>query len=207
MSSKAEILKVAKPILFNTDMVQAILDGRKTVTRRLPSKRIEKKYLDYKEYVGMVAPPGSTSLTEKQFYEQYSPYRPGDYLYVRETWAPLHSNEGSDKVCGYMYKADSPEDYWYGRWKPSIYMPKEAARIFLRVTDVRMERLQDMDKVEAIKEGIDPRCCVNLAHALTKYMKLLDSTIPKKDLDKYGWDANPWVRAVEFERMAQDEIR
>ena len=85
-------------------------------------------------------------------------------------------------------------------WKPSIHMPKEAARIWLKVTDVRVERLQEMDKTDALKEGIDPRLCLNLSHALTKFKKIWDSTIKKSDLDIYGWDADPWVWVIEFER-------
>ena len=84
-------------------------------------------------------------------------------------------------------------------------MPKEAARIWIKVTDVRVERLQDMNKMDAVKEGIDTRCCVNLAHALTKFKKLWDSTIKKSDLALYGWDANPWVWVIEFERCEKPE--
>lgn len=83
-------------------------------------------------------------------------------------------------------------------------MPKEVARIFLKVMDVRVERLQDMDKMDAVKEGIDTRCCVNLAHALIKFRKLWDSTIKKSDHDLYSWEANPWVWVIEFERIVPD---
>lgn len=219
-----ELIQIAKPILFNTDMVKAILDGGKTVTRRLPSKRIEEKYLDYEEYVGMVAPPGNTSLTEKQFYEQYPPYRLGDYLYVRETWT---------KEAGrYYYKADFDSDYlepcetlsggypsecrYYpgcegctktGRkikWRPSIHMPKEAARIFLKVTGVRAERLQDIMKDppgpqnQIVREGCKHGC---------DFIAKWENTVPKAKRSQYGWDANPWVWVIEFERMVQDELQ
>lgn len=143
-------------------------------------------------------------MTRKYYLEKYAPYQPGDTLYVRETWNtnPLHDygNESNE----YVYKADYDGHAGEFGWRPSIHMPKEVARIFLKVMDVRVERLQDMDKMDAVKEGIDPRCCVNLAHALTKFKKLWDSTIKKSDHDLYSWEANPWVWVIEFERIVPD---
>lgn len=206
--TRQEILKNSKPILFNTDMVRSILDGRKTETRRLPSKRIEDKWLNYEEWVTAAAPPGSTSLTEKEFYEEYPPYRPGDILYVRETWCLRYDGEK------YFYKADkhTPRegkrliDYDHVSWKPSIHMPKEAARIFLKVTNVRVERLQDITWQEAAREGCygstsdDPDPLFHLPTLRGEFQKLWDSTC-KKNLQVYGWDANPWVWVIEFERI------
>lgn len=205
--TRGELLQVAKQILFNTDMVRAILYGRKTVTRRLPSKRIEEKYLNYEEWAGMVAPPGSTVLTEKQFYEQYLPYQTGDILYVRETW--------EEWTGGYLYKAwtdgiHQPGTFLDMPWRPSIHMPKEAARIFLRVTDVRVERLQDITWQQAADEGCygstsdEPDPLFHLPTLRGEFSKLWDSTIKKSDLDRYGWDANPWVWVIEFERVEPD---
>lgn len=197
------------PILFNTDMVKAILDGRKTVTRRLPSKRIEEKYLEYEELVGMVVPPGSTSLTEKQFYEQYPPYQPGDILYVRETW---YKDGGR-----YMYRADYSEKEKFYRngkeikmkWHPSIHMPKEAARIWLKVTDVRVERLQDITDEGAKREGAQPQnpfdYDVNKWPNKEHFKEIWNSTLKKSDLNRYGWDTNPWVLVIEFERCEKPE--
>lgn len=221
--TRQEILKNAKPILFNTDMVRLILDGRKTVTRRLPSKRIEDKWFDYEEWVTAVAPPGSTSLTEKEFYEEYPPYQPGSILYVRETWCLRYDGEK------YFYKADkhTPReekrliDYDHVSWKPSIHMPKEAARIWLKVKDVRVERLKDMTDKDALKEGAQGvKCdhaglgvygctdCMNtgwLEPPILEFMGIWNSTIKKSDLDRYGWEANPWVWVIEFERIEVDE--
>lgn len=212
------------PILFNTDMVRAILDGRKKVTRRLPSKRIEEKYLEYEEWVGMVAPPGSTSLTEKQFYEQYPPYQSGDTLYVKETWERFeccscegdeHGNcpeEPSKSVLDkygngcYVYRA-SDEIWGDAKWHSSIHMPKEAARIFLRVTDIRVERLQDITGEQCLAEGVEKEALSEVGEEFTRGMfnDIWDSTLKKSDLARYGWDANPWVWVIEFERIKVTE--
>ncbi len=211
------------PILFNTDMVRAILDGRKTVTRRLPSKRIENKWDDYCDYVSAVATTGCTSFTEKQFYEQYPPYQPGDILYVRETWWKNGNT--------YFYKAGCSKgliDNMYVKWRPSIHMPKEAARIWLKVTDVRVERLQDITEIQTEEEGfffkppclhlvsqdaycdLDGPCSSPIKYCDMGFgelfgMELWDSTIKKSDLDRYGWDANPWVLVIEFKRCEKPE--
>ena len=205
--NRKELLQHAKPILFNTDMVRAILGGRKTVTRRLQSKRIENKWFDYEEFVNAVSTPESTSLTEKEFYEQYPPYQPGDVLYVRETWDYLEGWKiGDPSIDGkYFYKADGDlrPVSWRGNWRPSIHMPKEAARIFLKVTNVRVERLQCMSWDDICNEGIIPdsniRDKFSFEMLCNNFKNLWNSTIKKSELDRYGWDANPWVWVVEFE--------
>lgn len=195
------------PILFNTDMVRAILDGRKTVTRRLPSKRIENKWDDYCDYVSAVATTGCTSFTEKQFYEQYPPYQPGDILYVRETWWKNGNT--------YFYKAGCSKgliDNMYVKWRPSIHMPKEAPRIWLKVTDVRVERLQDITDEQAKAEGANWKNGKNVGFeekmrrtAVERFAEIWDSAIKKSDLGLYGWDANPWVWVIAFERCEKPE--
>ena len=180
--TKAEILAVAKPILFNTEMVQAILDGRKTQTRRVikyscPSR--PDQTLD--DFIGDKDPQGLAV---------YADYHPGDILWVRETWA---------KQFGvYWYKAGPfpdgavPPD----KWRPSIHMPKEAARIFLRVLSVRTERLQDITEENARAEGtfygalIDDSDSMILA-AQDTFPELWDSTVKPSKRDQYGWSANP----------------
>lgn len=206
------------PILFNTDMVRVLLSGRKTVTRRLPSKRIENKWYDYCDYVSTVGTTScpTFSFTEKQFYEQYPPYQPGDILYVRETW-----EEGYEDGT-YIYKADDKlanlptfKEASKLIYHPSIHMPKKAARIWLKVTDVRMERLQDITPEQAEKEGVGNLYYEEIGYSGIDYGNQLDeeyglakeqfawlwnSTIKKPDLDRYGWEANPWVWVIEFER-------
>ena len=128
-----------KPILFNTDMVRAILAGRKTVTRRVVKPQPEKKPIHIpgeKYWLGCFAGDDVCRSINP-------PYHPGDTLYVRETWAPV---EGG----GYIYRAGFGTDA--PLWKPSIHMPRETARIFLRVTDVRVERLQEIDDDGVIAE-------------------------------------------------------
>ncbi len=192
-----------KPILFNTQMVQAILDGRKTQTRRLPSSRIRDKWCDWDEYQCAVAPPGSVLATEKGFYENYPPYEVGDVLWVRETWKQATTGTaGPGLIDLYLYRADEPQDTTgmmvEDRWHPSIHMPRKAARIFLRVKEVRLERLHEiMDAPPGpdnpiVKEG----CTYGF-----EFIAIWDNTINPAERSLYGWNANPWVWVIEFERI------
>lgn len=206
-----------KPILFNAEMVRAILEGRKSCTRRLPNKNIEDRYFRYKEWADSVSKPGFEQLSERAFYAQYPPYHPGDILYVRETWGyPIALN--SDKL--YVYRADEIVEDGFKNdshiWHPSIHMPKEAARIWLKVIDVRVERLQECGKgwcLDIEKEGVvtpqDPILYTSdeKFHEALRYEfeKLWNSTIKKTDLDRYGWDANPYVFAIKFVKIDKPE--
>lgn len=195
-----------KPILFNTEMVRAILDGRKSCTRRICKDANEYTVPDMDFYNADRRTYAVHNFADKEHTEQLSiaertcPICPGDILYVRETWKKAPN--------GYYYYEDWQKDDIADvtKWKPSIHMPKEAARIWLKVTDVRVERLQDMDKMDAVKEGIDTRLCINLNHALAKFKKLWNSTVKKSDIDRYGWDANSYVWVIEFERCEKPEI-
>lgn len=216
-----------KPILFNTEMVKAILDGRKTVTRRVleEKERLDKKHgLDrepYKDRTGEWCVDKQTDVDDYRTCVLKPRYQPGDILYVRETWAPLYQDKDSKDVRGYMYKACTLEEYdkmypdgkdyqWEGKWRPSIHMPKEAARIFLRVTDVRVERLQDITSGQIDAEG-----CKEWAYSANTGELLpsgplffrikWDRTIKPADLPFYGWEANPWVWVIEFERISREE--
>lgn len=210
-----------KPILFNTEMVRAILDGRKTCTRRICKDANEYAVPDMDFYNADRRTYAVHNYADKEHIEQLStaertcPICPGDILYVRETWQYLYELDGNEQIIEgtgkYYYAATDtiPFDTYVDAsgvthervpWRPSIHMPKEAARIWLKVTDVRVQRLQDMDKMDAVKEGIDTRLCISLGHALMKFKKLWNSTIKKSDIDRYGWDANPYVWIIEFER-------
>lgn len=226
-----------KPILFNTEMVRAILDGRKTCTRRLV-RFLSGENPQWTGYIrdGLMLYNGKNEPCVRK-----APYQPGDVLYIRETW--------TEECEKYYYRADYDSDYLDPcetlsggypascrnhpgcdgcmatstriHWRPSIHMPKEAARIWLKVKNVRVERLQEMKPVDVIKEGAYPDCwdCLNTYEesgsqccygteeqcsqcdgVMMEWEKLWNSTIKKSDLDCYGWNANPWVWVIEFER-------
>lgn len=154
-----------KPILFNTSMVRAILDGEKTCTRRIIKKEIPEGY----EPLGFVLYPtddkelGNLVFAGKgaNVYYAKPPYKVGDILYVRETWFKgdlLNDAEEIEKQGIVLYRADGIKnnnwDYDSIRWRPSIHMPKELARIFLKVTSVRAERLKDITDEGCLSEGI-----------------------------------------------------
>ncbi len=211
-----------KPILFNTEMVRAILDGRKTCTRRLV------RFLpgENPQWTGYIKDGLMLYNGRNEPCIMKAPYQPGDILYVRETWY-----KGLER---YIYRADySDTEKFYRcgketemKWHPSIHMPKEAARIWLKVNAVRVERLQEMKPVDVIKEGAYPDCwdclntygesgsqccygteeqCSQCDEVMMEWEKLWTSTIKKSDLDRYGWDANPWVWVIEFERCEKPE--
>lgn len=193
-----------KPILFNTEMVRAILDGRKTCTRRLV-KFLPGENSQWTGYIkdGLMLYNGRNEPCIRKV-----PYQLGDILYVRETWCGLPVNEAGHMRGHtiYYYKADGelrPKG-WRGTWHPSIHMPKEAARIWLKVTNVRVERLQEIAAESALAEGADKYIHTNGEldenMTITSFIGIWNSTIKKSDLDRYGWNANPYVWVIEFER-------
>ncbi len=200
-----------KPILFNTGMVRAILDSHKTVTRRVVKPQPEGAHSildcdEEKRTFDLLCGNGGVGGVFVDWAETVkAPFWPHDILYVRETWTVWNGN--------YEYKADVDDGYGpfcsnctldicaggcnsILKWHPSIHMPREAARIFLRVTDVRVERVQDIDDDGVVAKGLnigDP------------FDELWDSTIKPADRALYGWDANPWVWVIEFERITREE--
>ena len=206
-----------KPILFNTEMVRAILDGRKTCTRRLvkPQPKSKLCYTFAGSDSNTWGYPNRTAheiwgeefklpndITEEELSKRWNPpYHTDDILYVRETWKKAPN--------GYYYYEDWQRNDIADvtKWKPSIHMPKEAARIWLKVTDVRVERLQDMTSEQISREGVE----VEYPHVLNgeekryAFSTLWNSTIKKSDIDRYGWDANPYVWVISFERCEKSE--
>lgn len=202
----------SKPILFNTAMVQAILDGRKTVTRRVikPHREaiIENVWLDKEDGEVVVVYNDNNHIGEKGYVKPK--YQVGDILWVRETWRVEEARQMA-RICIIEYKAGGETKLveeiialptTEGRWRPSIHMPKEAARIFLKVTDVRVERLQEIDKFWSSyeKEGMRNKNENISIEMKERFIDVWNSTIKTKNHEEFGWDANPWVFVYEFER-------
>lgn len=234
--TREELLQNAKPILFNTEMVRAILDGRKTVTRRLVKPRSKNAcgfYVTFRKSDNAFMGVYDYDENERQFdNSQTPPACVGDILYVRETWNICNMDIEGNAVT-FIYRADKSEeqsartvkvsdelwDKWEHtmsesnpEWRPSIHMPKEAARIFLKVKDVRVERVQEITEEQAEKEGCLAGSCeykgavwgqedVDEWTAKEAFADIWNSTIKKADLEQYGWDASPWVWVIEFERV------
>ncbi len=212
-----------KPILVgDTEMVRAILEGRKSCIRRL----VTFFPVENPRWIRYIK-DGLTLYNGKNEPRTIKPpYQPGDILWVMETfaWCPcwdcgLDTEQGgcrhqTDRICKkeygcYMYRA-SCEDNEYpsaDTWHPPIHMPKEAARIWLKVTDVRVERLQEITEDGAKAEGANFKNGKNVGFeekmnrtAIERFAEIWNSTLKKADLDRYDWDANPWVLVIEFER-------
>lgn len=191
------------PILFNTRMVRAILNGEKTSTRRI-IKSIN---------------------TDIETLKKTCQYQPGDILYVRETWEHFEcwNCEGDergncpkepqknvlDKICGcYMYRA-TDDIRGDAKWHPSIHMPKKAARIWLKVTNVKVEHLQDITAEDALREGAGKYIHLNgeldKNAVITSFIGIWDNTVNKSDIHIYGWNANPLVYVIDFEVITKPE--
>lgn len=213
-----------KPILFNTEMVRAILDGRKSCTRRVikPQPQSVLCYTyggGHKDCIGKWTYPNRgahklwgeeyklpENIKDEELSKRWNPpYHTDDILYVRETWS-----EGYEDGT-YIYRADDKladlptfKESSKLIYHPSIHMPKEAARIWLKVTDVRVERLQEISAESALAEGADKYIHTNGGldenMTITSFIGIWNSTIKKSDIDRYGWDANPYVWIIGFER-------
>lgn len=183
-----------KPILFNTEMVRAINEERKTVTRRVVKPQPK----------GRLIPEHPNSCWPGYFGEEGTPrvvrppYFVGDILYVRETFFEYNGR--------FYYKEDNKHKaldamvgHSFFKWRPSIHMPKKAARIFLRVTNVRVEQLLELKVKDAIREGADVR------DPYRDFRAIWNGTMKAKDRKHYGWAANPWVWVIEFERISREE--
>lgn len=211
-----------KPILFNTEMVRAILDGRKSCTRRIVKSQPQGRlcYTFAGGDCGTWGYPSKTAyenwgdkyklpedITDEELKRRWNPpYHTDDILYVRETWC-----KGIER---YIYRADysDTEKFYRGgkeiemKWHPSIHMPKGAARIWIKVTNVRVERLQEITETQAQSEGCNSGLLTGACTARGQFEDLWNSTIKKSDLDYYGWSANPWVWVIEFERCERGGV-
>ena len=192
-----------KPILMDTENVRAILEGRKTVTRRVVKPQPEGDLVPMAKdscWPGYFAIQGTEKVIRP-------PFQTGDILWVRETWTKDFDVLAWSEV--YVYRAD-----YSGRamrfWHPSIHMPREAARIFLRVCNVWPEQLQEItpDQIDAegCKEWAYSAASGELLPSGPSFFRIVwDGTIKPSDLPTYGWEANPWVWVIEFERISKEE--
>ncbi|MGI8601062.1 MAG: hypothetical protein ACR2KB_17550 [Chitinophagaceae bacterium] len=196
-------MRKESPIIFSTPMVQAILDGRKTQTRRIikisprissdPNIDLKKYYDEMREYILSFCPFGTA----------------GDLLWVREKW------KENETPTGYPYHHYADDDVYTNKdnekWKPSIHMPKEACRLRLEVESVRVERLQDISEEDAELEGAQPV----LYHSLSQRMEVIEPShifyeqayakfqtgfkmLWQKINGQKSWDENPWVWVILF---------
>jgi hypothetical protein len=216
------------PVLFSGPMIRAILEGRKTQTRRVIKPQPgalwgKKTFAVCREPDDYEVAPGTWMCFQKwdvmgEFTEYDAtpigkcPYgKPGDRLWVRETWRPQHPYDlpGQEKP---IYAADwTPEEFEqiYGKtwgWKPSIFMPRWASRITLEVVNVRVERLQAISEEDAMAEGapgIFDGPAFGYAYPHTQGFKALWESINGK---KYPWVSNPFVWCISFRRVDNAEL-
>ncbi|NPD63621.1 morphogenetic protein [Klebsiella aerogenes] len=186
-------------MIFNSEMVLAILDGRKTQTRRPVKFPVHDKNLGCEMAGNELA--GELSAGN---YLNSAFGKPGDRIWVRETWARYNIDQDSHDMA---YRATPPEDWpEEGKWRPSIHMPRWASRILLEITDVRVERLNAISQEDAQAEGMeltgwrptysDPDSGGEVWTPYDKFARLWESI--------YGegsWKVNPWVWVIEFKRV------
>lgn len=212
------------PILFSTPMVQAIQDLRKNMTRRLNNLEEINQEPEKWSFEGFPTDRKGNLIAE--FYDHNGrsrsikcPYQPGDHLYVRETWRCVkYDNMDGDLNYGVEFKDgtrkyfkfdDNERYHQFGKfankegWQPSIYLPKEAARIWLEVTNVRVERLQEITEEDALAEGLRPGDQIagpNSTPAVTAKQAFMWIWQSLNDKRGFPWAINPWVWVVEFRR-------
>ena len=197
-----------RPILFNTEMVQAILADKNTMTRRIvkpqPVKSNDGKFdwIDNGAWKGAINPKNGNHNLKCPYGEV------GDILWVRETWAQLDMDYRAVsgkldiqefKGCPIAYKADNDAPGHFNYWRPSAHMPRTAARILLKVANIRVERLQDITEEDAMNEGVARFNATPPHDYRLSFIELWE------EIYGFGaWDVNPWVWVVEFERTDGD---
>lgn len=213
-----------RPIIFSGDMVKAILEDRKTQTRRIIKPQPIRLPAAY-DRVGMtIWPPGSQpgedgvswgdkapSNSPTKVMAKHCPYgQTGDRLWVREAWCEHWIHNGEEWIeAGYRYKATDEKDK-RAKWYPSIYMPHCASRIALEIVSIRVEKLQEISEEDYIKEGLKP-CKKNPKLAISHYSEAnANKLILQKDFmflwdsingEVNPWSSNPWVWVIEFRRV------
>ena len=204
------------PILFSTPMVQAILAGRKKQTRRVAAVPVHDHYgTDIMDW-GLSKHPykkdGKWLYNVQSDVDSYNTFelkakygQPGDLLWVRETWRGIEQDYGLPR---YEYKATESINLT-DKWKPSIHMPKEAARIWLQVTDIRVERLHDITEDDAIAEGVEKLgdFVFPYKHYASNTASCVDAKTSFRTLwqeinGDESWEANPWLWVISFKVLS-----
>lgn len=215
----------------NPDMVRSVMSGQKTLSHlicRVPESACRVEYnVRYGRYEAIYE--RETEHCRSEMHKPLrSPYAPGDLLYVKEPHAPLYASktptEGEAPV-GYVFSADTEADIikrclrehscqdkdelYYGKWRPAAYMPRSAARIWIRVKDVRLQRLQEITFQDIQKEGLNTKAvhAMDEMTARAEFAQMWNSVIQKKDLGRCGWEASPYVWRIEFERVQKPQNR
>ena len=202
-----------RPILFSAPMVRAILEGRKTVTRRALNAQALKN-IDYGVQLGEcheLPTEGPLHPNSVDYYNDFCPFgQPGDRLWVRETFGlqVRHYGGAGEHI---VYRATSPDAIYCKsvegqeypiKWKPSIHMPRHSSRILLEITDVRVERLQDISRADIRAEGLQCPPELPSDDVSPNYRDWYPAAWKELWNSTGGdWDANPWVWVVEFKRV------
>lgn len=193
-----------RPILFSAEMIRAILEGRKTMTRCVVK---QDKLLERQLATGII-----TSGVDYSKLLRFCPYgQPGDRLWVRETWAfakrvepdydvvfcdwrglDWYPKDGSIEPGFAIKYEETPYLNFEGKWRPAIYMPRWASRITLEIVSIKIETLQDISEVDTQKEG------VSFPGSKEMFAKLWDSINAKRG---FGWETNPFCWAIEFKKV------
>jgi hypothetical protein len=209
-------------IIFSTPMVQAVLEDRKNMTRRVAKVNNPEDWeagnnCRASEYGAEVPCYITRKMATEERGIHYPKYDAGDILWVKETWGYswFAETDGEAPIQRYIFRAD--ENSSVIRWRSSLFMPRAAARIFLRVTDVRVERVQEITDADAVREGFSGvpcehpfgryACedCMNtgwLEPPTVGFMETWEKLNAKRG---YGWDTNPWVWVISFERISKEE--
>jgi uncharacterized protein YhfF len=192
-----------RPIIFNTPMVQAILDGRKTITRRLVKQSNSATTTNFfkLDFNDVVVDNGYLKVKQREDdtrHRVFPKIEIGDILWVRETWGKYY--DPVMPCCNIehiVYKADN--DLKDGKWYPSIHMHRSASRITLEITNIKVERLRDITEEDAIKEGINRGDCSEFN--LMGVHRALFSKIWESIYGAESWQFNPWVWVIEFKKI------
>ncbi|EMQ0913133.1 morphogenetic protein [Raoultella ornithinolytica] len=191
-------------MIFNGEMVRAILDGRRTQTRR-PIKWKQTRFTEIGEREDGSKWPWSEDADHACDFWHPCPFGAvGDRIWVRETWARYNIDQNSHDIA---YRATTPEDWpEEGRWRPSIHMPRWASRILLEITNVRVERLNSISQEDAQAEGMEltgwrPTYSDQDSggEAWTPYDNF--AQLWESIYGEESWKANPWVWVIEFKRV------